>query len=823
MANLPEENGFNTDHMKALFKAISNVYPMSFWVNMTTNNCGTLDRERATILGREMSGDFDKTFEGMLRLIPNKETKEKVRNTIGRQALIKAYEAGENLVTMTYQQSAPDGSVHWLNTMVIFVRDIGTDMYNVTLSRIVDREMAIERENEDTKIKANEYQNTLINASSGYMEIDLSSNKIVGDILDVDIDGNFFSVDTKSYGETVPFDQFVFDWANNNLTSNYIDFISKSNCAYLISQYEQGKKLVEISASSIVPGSVDTIRHSKYSYYLSKNERSNKISAFLMVMDETDIVNKENENQRYSHVVTALSESFERVYYININDNTFHRINLKPSSISSNLALEGNDFFESAIKKANEAVYEEDLESYLSFISKENITKSLESSDSLIKDYRINVNGSPRYHRGKITKCANDPDNILYAVEDVDEAVRTQKERDIKFQNALKRSKEKAEAANKAKTAFLANMSHDIRTPLNSIVGCTDIALKNIDTDKEKAIEFIKQSRKSSNYLISLVNDILDITQIEFGEIKLNPKPIDLISACDSVEDMIEVLLENKNRNIRFTKGKFKNRFVLADYTRLNQVIINLISNAIKFTKDGDSININVRQLPETSDNIANYQFTIADTGIGMSKDFIKVIGNSFSQATPTTINEQRGIGVGLTIVKHIVKLAGGTFSVESEPNVGSKFTITVPLEIQQSEEKDEIKIDKKESTLSGKNVLIVEDNSINQMVISEILSSRGIRNEIAENGLIAVNMVKEKGPDYYDEILMDIMMPIMDGYEATIEIRKLFPDKHIPIIALSANSFDEDIKHSLDIGMDDHQCKPIIAARLIEAMEKFI
>lgn len=808
---------------KALFKSVSAVFPMCFWVNMTQNKCGTLERSKATVLGYNIEGNFDDIFAGMIRRIPTKEIREKVKNTISREVLIKAYSEGKDQVSVQYQQMAPDGSIHWIETMVIFIRNTGKDMFNITLSRIIDDKKAEERKNLEISGIAKDYQQVLINASSGYLEVDLSSNTLIGDVIEINSDNEFVAADPPKQNGIAHFDEYMSYWSSKYLVSNSIEFLSKANCNYLIAQYKAGIKTVDIYVTCTDSKDKDQLRHLRQTYYLSTNARTGNILAFMLVTDLTEVTQKEQENKDYQHIISAIAEGFTSIYYVNVNDDSYIAIDPQNESGSSNIRRSGQGFFNFSQSRFKELVHPEDMDSMLRFLQKDNLLSALAISDSLVKECRFSVDGVLKYFRVKVSKCKDSPEYLILSAENVDEMVRAQKAKDKKFQNALKRSKEKAEAANNAKTAFLANMSHDIRTPLNSIVGCTDIAIRNVQKDPDKVLKFLTQSKKACNYLLSMVNDILDITQIEFGEMSINPKPVDLNMTCGAIDEIVDVLLDGQKRNIVFNKGELINTRVYADVTRLNQVVLNLLTNAIKFTKEGDTIALSFKQIPEYGTRIANYEFTIEDTGIGMSEEFLKRIGDSFYQEMPSRFSENRGLGIGLTIVKHIVKLLGGTFNVVSKLGEGSKFTITVPLEIEEDITANIPLKEPKKSPLLGKTVLIVEDNKLNQIVITEILANYGVHTEIAENGQIAVNLLKEYGPDYYDEILMDIMMPVMDGYEATSEIRKLYPDKHIPIIAVSANSFDDDRRKSLEAGMDDHQSKPVIAENLVASMEKFL
>jgi CheY-like chemotaxis protein len=260
---------------------------------------------------------------------------------------------------------------------------------------------------------------------------------------------------------------------------------------------------------------------------------------------------------------------------------------------------------------------------------------------------------------------------------------------------------------------------------------------------------------------------------------------------------------------------------------RLNQVVINVVSNAVKYTPSGGSVMVDITQIPSEREGYGLYQIVIKDTGIGMSAEYQQHLFDEFSRERTSTVSKQQGTGLGLAITKRIVDMMEGSIDVESKVGEGSKFTIRIPMRIQENPEAvEQVRFAHSEQesiSFEGFKVLVVEDNELNLEISKDILESAGVVVESAEDGSIAVERLKEKGPDYYDCILMDIQMPVMDGFEATREIRKMFPDKRIPIIALSANAFDEDRRKSFEAGMDGHLAKPIVIAQLEDSLKKYL
>ena len=430
-------------------------------------------------------------------------------------------------------------------------------------------------------------------------------------------------------------------------------------------------------------------------------------------------------------------------------------------------------------------------------------------------NFRLQVEGEDIYYQIKFVKDDNSQNHVIAGFHSVDAETKREMA-----------NLEKAELANKAKSAFLFNMSHDIRTPLNAMIGFTDMAMKNIG-DKQKALDCLNKSKLSSEHLLSLINDVLDMSRIESGKVELDLNPIDLAENDEDYVPMLKSLAEKKQVGFEFSKHDIQDRYVYVDYLRLNQVIINVVSNAVKYTPSGGQVSLDICQIPSEREGFGMYQIVVKDTGIGMSPEYQLHLFDEFSRERSSTVSKQQGTGLGLAITKHIIDMMEGSIDVESEVGKGSQFTIRVPMRLQENPESvEQVRFacsEQEPMSFEGFKVLVVEDNELNLEISRDILESSGIVVESAEDGSVAVERLKEKGPDYYDCILMDIQMPVMDGFEATRTIRKMFPDKRIPIVALSANAFDEDRRKSLEAGMDGHLAKPIVIAQFEDALKKFL
>ena len=392
-----------------------------------------------------------------------------------------------------------------------------------------------------------------------------------------------------------------------------------------------------------------------------------------------------------------------------------------------------------------------------------------------------------------------------------------------KQMKALKEAQD-ANAANIAKTTFLNHMSHDIRTPMNAIIGFTDIALKR-KPDKEVE-DCLKKIRQSSEYLMTLINDVLDISRIESDKLEYKPVLVDLRNMVNTVLAIARGYAENRDLNFYVSREELKNPYVMADELRIREVLLNIISNAIKFTKDGGTISFVAENCPGNDEHHLIVRYRISDTGIGMSEEFQTRIFDEFSQENSGARTSYKGTGLGMAIAKKYVDLMGGKIEVSSRQGIGSTFTVEIPLRIAEHVLTDKKEKSRKDMDLHGLHVLLAEDNDLNAELAVDLLEEKGMIVTRTADGKSALAQFCNTAPGTFDLILMDIMMPEMNGYETTKAIRNL-PDrpdgKEIPIIAMTANAFTEDVQAALNAGMDDHVAKPVDMSILISVITKHI
>ena len=387
-------------------------------------------------------------------------------------------------------------------------------------------------------------------------------------------------------------------------------------------------------------------------------------------------------------------------------------------------------------------------------------------------------------------------------------------------QKKLSQDLQYAENASKEKSEFLSKMSHEIRTPMNGIIGMTKIARMSLE-NREKLEDSLNKLDMSSQFLLALINDILDMARIESGKVELVEKEFNLLQMLDNIEIMFAQRAADKNIDFRLIKRGLTGQALIGDELRITQIIINIVSNAIKFTPSGGEIILEVRQTPTDTSRYVNLEFIVSDTGIGMSEEFMKHMFEPFEQEKQT-VRQYGGTGLGLAICQNLVKMMHGTMSVNSLPGKGSTFTVRLGLE--QMDHENPVIMSESESTdgkpvqLKGCRILIAEDNEINAEIVMAMLETTEVIMDHVWTGREAVDKFKASPAGFYSLVLMDVQMPEMDGLEATRIIRNLPKEdaQTIPIIALTANAFRNDMENALQSGMNDYLSKPIDPDKLI-------
>lgn len=523
--------------------------------------------------------------------------------------------------------------------------------------------------------------------------------------------------------------------------------------------------------------------------------------------------------QQARHEVEALSAGYSNICLINletgdvelIKGNSIPGLNGRYTQTDHNILLE----------QVNRLIAKPFRQSSVEFYDSKTIAKRLVGKNSLFHTCeRIDGN----WILSMIVPQKYDENGRVVSVLLANRDFTEEKKRELEQEEALRQEKIKAEKANEAKSIFLFNMSHDIRTPMNAIVGYSQLMKKELTNPK--LIHYQEMIEQSSKLLLSIINNVLDMARVESGKMELDEN----YEVIGNISQLVcsAFAAEASRKNIELNKiVNVEHKHIIVDSTKMQEILSNLISNAIKYTSAGGKVTIDTKELPYDKEGYVLIQTKVSDTGIGMSEEFLPSLFELFTRERNTTLSKIPGTGLGMAIVKNFVDLMNGSIEVESELGKGSTFTITIPHKIvnkdytyRNIESSNEFDID-----FMGKRILLAEDNELNAEITTTILSEMGFEVKAVEDGILCVNEIQHQPANTYDLILMDIQMPNMDGYKATHCIRRLSqPEKaNIPIIAMSANAFEEDKKKAFDVKMNDYITKPIDFQKMEQVLKHIL
>ena len=462
------------------------------------------------------------------------------------------------------------------------------------------------------------------------------------------------------------------------------------------------------------------------------------------------------------------------------------------------------------------------VQKYMEFFDIQTMAARLHNKESMSSEFKLKE-GS--WFLSMVVPQNYDKNGNVTSVLIANRDVTDEKLRELRQEEELREAKLKAECANKAKSSFLFNMSHDIRTPMNAIIGYAELASRHLQ-ETDKLGRYLEKIQICGKELLSMLGNVLDLARIENNKVEMEYTVSNVHECFENCVIMFQQQAESKNQTFSLTE-QIMYPYVYMDAPHLSEVCLNIISNAIKYTNTGGRISCNVVQKSCEKEDWCNMIITITDNGIGMSEEFQKRIFETFERERNTTLSHIDGSGIGMGITKKLVELMDGTIEVKSKQGEGSTFTITIPC--RKASEDDSLV--KKNSNLCNKNclngvrILLVEDNEINTEIATELLTEEGCIVETANDGVACIDMIEKADADYYKMILMDIQMPVMNGYDATLIIRKMKDAKkaRIPIIAMTANAFAEDIQKVLSVGMNAHVAKPVDMNILVPTMMKYL
>lgn len=543
---------------------------------------------------------------------------------------------------------------------------------------------------------------------------------------------------------------------------------------------------------------------------------------------EDDEFSLEEESFRLQGgAIKSLAGEYETVFRIDIETSQYSVYRFGTVTTSSDWReTTKRDFFDDSYNYVLENVCKEDQERVLLALDKFQIISELMEKGSYVITYGEPHEDGVKYYEARFSFDVNDfgqRNGLIMGVREMDRRMRYE----MKLRERMNAALQFARSAAEAKSRFLYNMAHDIRTPLNAVTGFANMAEKHLD-DKEKVADCLSKIKGACDGLLALVNDVLDVERIENGRMVINEQACDVAVLTQEIVKRSEEQAKARGLRLIFDRGRAEDTAVYADAMRLERMLGNVISNAVRYTAEGGEVVVSLRQTDEVRDGGVDYDFVVQDNGAGMSKECAGHIFDIFSHDGTSGAGGIESNGLGMRIAKSLVDLMGGTIAVDSQPGVGTCVKIHLRFKVQDElvllAEKS-VPFDWPEVRLEGKRVLLVDDNEMNREIAGELLREQGMLVEEADDGRIAVGMVAERPAGYYDFVLMDVQMPQLNGYEATLKLRAL-PDRDtdkLIIIAMTANAFDEDADRAIEYGMDAHLTKPISVPELLRTLRRFV
>ena len=804
-------------HAKGLYSAynaLSSIFYSLHRVNVQENSYTTIKTMPAIEkVALPNSNDYDVNVQRIMRALSSKWSCDEVLSFVDRSTLEDRL-SGKNHITMDFISYASESCrIHF------FKED---EDESGRLSHVIFGVEKVDDEKSNAIISAlsREYQNVyFINLEDGFAR----AIKLTGSI-------------SKELEENkkFPFEKICKDYINSYVHPDDRATLEANVFVEHLRQVLKDKDEYNGSYRTIVDGKV---HHYRYTFFKLANLNS-VVVGFRNIDDIIAQHTAEEQRQRAQEIANQkqreeqleifniLAHNFKNIYLVDINKATAKVLKLEDEYSDNrldnviNVEFPYEPFLNAWI---SEAVHPEDKEMLRQALSVAHLRQVLAEQNEYIGNYRMLIKGQIIHYQFRVS-LMQDKSHLIAGFQNVTDIVEehlAQEQKELEQQKQLAQALAAAQQANKAKSTFLNSMSHDIRTPMNAIIGFTALAQTHLDNPAQVQ-DYLTKISTSSTHLLSLINDILDMSRIESGTVQLDEKPLHIPDFLLDLRTMVQGLVSAKNLTLLIDSQDVVHKDVIADRLRLNQVMINIVGNAIKYTQPGGNVSIHLIEKPCSMMQYATYVFSVKDNGIGMSKNFLAHIFESFSREHSTTVTGIQGTGLGMAITKSIVDMMGGTITAESEEGKGSMFTVTLNLQIANKAVKDPDADSIQHYDFSGKRALLVEDNELNREIATALLESAGMKVNTVADGTEAVDTMYKADENEYDLIFMDIQMPKMDGYTATHEIRTLANNKkaNIPIIAMTANAFEEDRKKSLEAGMNGHIAKPISMDEIAKALD---
>jgi signal transduction histidine kinase/CheY-like chemotaxis protein len=832
--NIKSENTTN-EELEEFFSCLRGEFTSIYKIDLEKDTYKVLQHNGQVFVDVEEQGNYSNTNETSLSSFVDKDYME-ARIAIGRPDNLRKSLAKDNRIELEFRLAVPHHP--WIRATYYCVeRKEGVPVKVIMAHTYIDKIRAERLEDEieqremvkrEKKLTSNarQFQQAMISDAVAFYEFNVTKDIVHGMDVHVFVDEDIVLPDAVGVNQSYSFTELTNDWAVTKVKSDKEAFCDFFNTQHLLQCYDNGERepWYEYWTTDVL----DKVICVRQSFLLTKEEDTGDIVAFTVIKDITEQKNKEEEFYRQIEMIEGLGEEFSSVYFGNMRKDeiTPYRVSRLMTNLFGIKAHEVNCYHEVFDRYVNRCVYDEDREMMLKFCTRDNLCTQLRKQTVISLNYRALIDGEIEYYQIKVVKVGHSEDvkEVVIGVRSVNEQIREAMKQQAELENALK----EAEKANVAKSLFLSNMSHDIRTPMNAIIGFTTLAASSMD-DKEQLKDYLDNILSSGTHLLNLINDVLDMSSIESGKIRLNKMTVNLVELIQYIQRVVKLQADEKNSHFSVEMADIRNEYIYCDRLRLSQVIINLLSNAIKYTDSGGDILFRTTQLSSSRPGFAAYEFMVQDNGIGISDEFKEHMFESFERERNSTISGIQGTGLGLAIVKSIVDKMNGTIKVVSRLGEGSTFTVNVSFEISDenegSSEREEDSKNLEEISIEGRRILLVDDNVLNRNIAKKLLNRSGIEVDEAVDGAAAVSQLEKSEEGFYSAVLMDIQMPVMNGYEATKRIRQLQRQDltEIPIIAMTANAFDSDKQLAEESGMDEYIVKPFNIKIVVETLKRTI
>ena len=640
------------------------------------------------------------------------------------------------------------------------------------------------------------------------------------------------------------FDLHVASWEKRILSDNAAQFREMVSRENLIAMYNVGER--DSWIEYLVQDRFGNRVWLREIIALSRDDVTGDIMAVILVRDVTERKRIEVESFRRLELINVLTNDYESVYFVDLDSDSYEiyrRVDRIMKKYSSVFLPSYSDTVEAFAYKG---VCRQDRENFLRILSADHVREVLTKKNGFIFTFRSGNTGAPQYYQVKGVRIGSGkPMEMMLGFANIEEV----RQEEIRQRRLLEDALEQARHADDAKSTFLSNMSHDIRTPMNAIMGFANIAITHID-DPDKVKNSLEKIIASSNHLLELIGNVLDMSRIESGRMVLEESWVSIREIVQEVTDLMKPEILTREHECELRVAGDVPDLVLCDKLRMTQLLLNILSNAVKYTPKQGRIRLSVSQKTGAPAGYSSLEFVVSDTGIGMSREFRKRIFEPFERENNSTVSKVMGSGLGMPICKGIVDSMGGSLTVDSRQGRGTVITVNLALRYksedssggsggleEQNAEKGDAQCLSKSAVFDGKResifpkkpeeirILVVEDNALNREIARELLEDDGFIVETAPDGETAILMIARSDPGHYDAVLMDIQMPGIDGYEAARNIRQMYDAEHanLPVIAMTANAFDEDVEKARSAGMNAYLAKPVMPGALMEVLSQVL